>query len=177
MNSERANSVLASPVNKKHSLPKVMNKNRPSFSICEKPLQKIRGHDIELFLDVERPCPPILRRSPYPESLETSKEIEKHINKLLEIDFIWKIGHKEIVEIRNPVLITWHDGKSRLCGYLTTLNNYKKADRYPIERIFNALEKLPKGKHVTKLDCMKGFHQNGVKPNSMMLLRICKMCL
>ncbi|MBW0561513.1 hypothetical protein O181_101228 [Austropuccinia psidii MF-1] len=39
-----------------------------------KPLGKIRGHDIELYLDVERPYPPMLRRPPYPESLETRKE-------------------------------------------------------------------------------------------------------
>ncbi|MBW0561636.1 hypothetical protein O181_101351 [Austropuccinia psidii MF-1] len=38
-----------------------------------KPLGKIRGHDIELYLDVERPYPPILRRPPYPASLETRK--------------------------------------------------------------------------------------------------------
>ncbi|MBW0534070.1 hypothetical protein O181_073785, partial [Austropuccinia psidii MF-1] len=53
----------------------------------------IRGHDIELYLDVEKPYPPMLRRPPYPASLETRKEIEKHINELLEMDLIRKIGH------------------------------------------------------------------------------------
>ncbi|MBW0494824.1 hypothetical protein O181_034539 [Austropuccinia psidii MF-1] len=77
----------------KLSLLKMLRKNRPAFSIGEEPLGKIRGHDIELYLDVERPYPPMLRRPPYPESLETRKEIDKHINELLEIDFIRKIGH------------------------------------------------------------------------------------
>ncbi|MBW0471345.1 hypothetical protein O181_011060 [Austropuccinia psidii MF-1] len=45
--------------------------NRPEFAIGEEPLGKIRGHDIELYLDVERPYPPMLRRHPYSESLET----------------------------------------------------------------------------------------------------------
>ncbi|MBW0531350.1 hypothetical protein O181_071065 [Austropuccinia psidii MF-1] len=143
-----------------------------AFAIGEEPLGKIRGHDIELHLDVERPYPPILRRPCYPESLETTKEIEKHINELLDMDVIRKIGHKEIVEITTPVLITWHDGKSRLCGDFRALNSYTKADRYPIPRIPHALEKLEKSKFITKIDCMKGFHQNGVKPNSMKLLRI-----
>ncbi|MBW0563380.1 hypothetical protein O181_103095 [Austropuccinia psidii MF-1] len=114
----------------------------------------------------------MLRRPPYPASLETRKEIEKHINELLDMDVIRKIGHNEIVEITTPVLITWHDGKSRLCGDFRALNNYTKADRYPIPRIPHALDKLAKAKYITKMDCMKGFHQNGVKPNSMKLLRI-----
>ncbi|MBW0539090.1 hypothetical protein O181_078805, partial [Austropuccinia psidii MF-1] len=121
---------------------------------------------------VERPYPPILRRPPYPASLETRKEIAKHINELLDMDVIRKIGNNEIVEITTPVLITWHDGRSRLCVDFRALNNYTKADRYPIPRIPHALDKLAKAKYITKMDCMKGFYQNGVKPNSMKLLRI-----
>ncbi|MBW0545664.1 hypothetical protein O181_085379 [Austropuccinia psidii MF-1] len=160
----------------KLSLLKILRKNRPAFSIGEEPLGKIKGHDIELYLGVERPYPPMLRRPPYPESLETKKEIEKHINELLDIDVIRKIGHNEIVEITTPVLITWHDGKYRLCGDFRALNNYTKADRYPIPRIPHALDKLEKAKYITKMDCMKGFHQNGVKPKSMKsLIIICHM--
>ncbi|MBW0525912.1 hypothetical protein O181_065627 [Austropuccinia psidii MF-1] len=67
---------------------------------------KIRGHDIKLYLDVERPYPPMLRRPPCPASLEARKYIEKNINELLEMDVIRKIGHNEIVENTTPVLIT-----------------------------------------------------------------------
>ncbi|MBW0515324.1 hypothetical protein O181_055039 [Austropuccinia psidii MF-1] len=150
----------------------MLRKNRPAFAIGEEPLGKIRGHDIELYLYVERPYPPILRIPPYPESLETRKEIEKHINDLLEMDIIRKIGHNEIVEITTPVLITWHDGKFRLCGDFRALDNYTKADRYPIPRIPHALSKLAKAKCINKMDFMKGFHQNAVKPKYMKLLRI-----
>ncbi|MBW0521166.1 hypothetical protein O181_060881 [Austropuccinia psidii MF-1] len=76
------------------------------------------------------------------------------------------------MEITTPVPITWHDGKYRLCGDFRALNNYKKADRYPIPRIPHALDKLAKAKYITKIDCMKGFHQNRVKPKSMKLIRI-----
>ncbi|MBW0583791.1 hypothetical protein O181_123506 [Austropuccinia psidii MF-1] len=112
MNSGRNSLALPSPVNKKLSLLKMLRKKRPAFAI-------------------ERPYPPILRTTPYPESLETRKEIEKHINELLDMDVIRKRGHNEIVEITTPVLFTWHDGKSRLCGDFRALNNYTKADRYP----------------------------------------------
>ncbi|MBW0477625.1 hypothetical protein O181_017340 [Austropuccinia psidii MF-1] len=114
----------------------------------------------------------MLRRPPYPESMENRKEIEKHINELLDMDVIRKIGHNEIVEITTPVLITWHDVNFRLCGDFRALNNYTKADRCPIPRIPHSLDKLEKAKYITKIDCMKGFQQDGVKPNSMKLLRI-----
>ncbi|MBW0499906.1 hypothetical protein O181_039621 [Austropuccinia psidii MF-1] len=58
-----------------------------------------------------------------------------------------------------------------MCEDFRALNNYTKADRYPIPRIPHALDKLSKAKYITKMDCMKGFRQNGVKPNSMKLLR------
>ncbi|MBW0498932.1 hypothetical protein O181_038647 [Austropuccinia psidii MF-1] len=83
----------------------ILRKNRPAFAIGEEPLGKIRGHDIELSINVERPYPHMLRRPTYPESIETRKEIEKHINELLDMDFIRKIGHNEIVEIITSVLI------------------------------------------------------------------------
>ncbi|MBW0467751.1 hypothetical protein O181_007466 [Austropuccinia psidii MF-1] len=50
----------------KLSLLKMLRKNRPAFTIGEEPLGKIRGHDIELYLDVEGPYTPMLRRPPYP---------------------------------------------------------------------------------------------------------------
>ncbi|MBW0561738.1 hypothetical protein O181_101453 [Austropuccinia psidii MF-1] len=131
-----------------------------AFAIGEEPLGKIGDHNIELYLDVGRPYPPILRRPRYPASLENRKEIEKHINELLDMDVIRKIGHNKIVEITTPVLITWNDGKSRLCVDFRSLNNSTKAERYPIPRIPHALDKLAKSKYITKMDCMKGFHQN-----------------
>ncbi|MBW0486038.1 hypothetical protein O181_025753 [Austropuccinia psidii MF-1] len=144
-------------IKKNVSLLKMLRTNKPAFSINEEPLGKIRGHDIDLYLDVERPYPPTLRRSPYQASLKNRKEIEKHVKELLEMDVIRKIGNNEIVEITTPVLITRHDGKSRLCGNLRALNNYTRADRYPIPRIPHALEKLAKAKNITKMICIKCF--------------------
>ncbi|MBW0497796.1 hypothetical protein O181_037511 [Austropuccinia psidii MF-1] len=60
----------------KLSVIKMLRENRPAFSIGEEPLGKIRGHDIELYLDVERSYAPMLRRPPNPASLDTRKEIE-----------------------------------------------------------------------------------------------------
>ncbi|MBW0524327.1 hypothetical protein O181_064042 [Austropuccinia psidii MF-1] len=92
MNSRRANFSTTLTTKPKISLLKMLGKIRPEFAIGKEPLGKIRGHDIELYLDVERPYPPILRRSLYAESLETRKEIQKDVNKLLDMDVIRKIG-------------------------------------------------------------------------------------
>ncbi|MBW0491864.1 hypothetical protein O181_031579 [Austropuccinia psidii MF-1] len=59
----------------KLSLLKMLRRNRPAFSIGEEALGKIRGHDIESYLDAERPYPPSLKRPPYPGILETRKKI------------------------------------------------------------------------------------------------------
>ncbi|MBW0470207.1 hypothetical protein O181_009922 [Austropuccinia psidii MF-1] len=80
------------------------------------------------------------------------------------------------MEITTPVLITWNDVKSRLCGDYRALNYYIKADRYPIPRIPQALDKLAKAKYMAKMGCMKGLHQNEFKLHSMkLLIRICHM--
>ncbi|MBW0481175.1 hypothetical protein O181_020890 [Austropuccinia psidii MF-1] len=118
--------------------------NKPDFAIGEEPLGKILGHDIKSYLVRQRPYHPILRRPPYPESLETSRETEKHINKLLDMDLIRKIGHIKILELITIFLITCNDGNSRLCGNFRALKKYTKSDRYPIPRIPYGLDKLEK---------------------------------
>ncbi|MBW0536068.1 hypothetical protein O181_075783 [Austropuccinia psidii MF-1] len=96
----------------KPSFLKMLRKNRPAFSIGEEPLSRIRGHDIEPYLDVEIPYPPMLKQPLYPSSLENREKIEKRINELLDMDVIRKMGYNEIVEITTLVLTTWNDGKS-----------------------------------------------------------------
>ncbi|MBW0470597.1 hypothetical protein O181_010312 [Austropuccinia psidii MF-1] len=88
------------------------------------------------------------------------------------MDAIRKIGHNEIIEFTTPLLITWNHGKNSLGGDFIALNNNTKADRYLIPRILHSLDKLEKAKLITKFDCMKGFHQNGLKSNFMNSLRI-----
>ncbi|MBW0485602.1 hypothetical protein O181_025317 [Austropuccinia psidii MF-1] len=113
----------------KINLLRVLIKHREAFELGGEPLGKIKGHDIKLCLDLERPYPPMLRRPPYPASLETRKEIEKHINELLEMGVKRNIGHNEIVEVTTPVLIAWKYGKYRMCGDFRALRNYTKEER------------------------------------------------
>ncbi|MBW0511574.1 hypothetical protein O181_051289 [Austropuccinia psidii MF-1] len=126
----------------------MLRKNSTAFAIGKEPLGKISGHDIELYLDVKRPYPPMLRRPPYRVGLKARKQIEKHINELLEMDFIRNRGHNEIVEITTPALTTWNDDKYRLCGDFRALNNYTKANRYLIPRITHSCNNHPSGVRV-----------------------------
>ncbi|MBW0470079.1 hypothetical protein O181_009794 [Austropuccinia psidii MF-1] len=96
------------------SLLKISIKNRSPFAIGEETLGNIKGHAIELYLDVERAYLPMLRRPPFPESLEIRKEIETHFDELIDMEVIKKAGHNGIVEATTPVLINWHYEKSRL---------------------------------------------------------------
>ncbi|MBW0484973.1 hypothetical protein O181_024688 [Austropuccinia psidii MF-1] len=130
----------------------MLRKNRPAFAIGGEPLAKIRGHDMELYLHVERPCSPMLRRLLYPASLETRKEIVKLINELLDMDVMRNMGHNDMVEIITPVHISWHDCKYRLCEDFKALTNYKETDRYPISRIPDSLDKLAKAIYIAKMD-------------------------
>ncbi|MBW0523707.1 hypothetical protein O181_063422 [Austropuccinia psidii MF-1] len=113
----------------------------------------------------------MLRRPPYPEGLETTKEIEQHGNQLLDMDVIRNMGHNEIVEVTTFVLITCHDSRYGFCGDFRGLKNYTKADRYPIPRILHAVDKLEKAKYIRKMDFMKFFHKNGFKKIYMKLLK------
>ncbi|MBW0541750.1 hypothetical protein O181_081465 [Austropuccinia psidii MF-1] len=102
-----------------------------------------------------------------------TNQVQKPAGKLKNISMnSWTWMSSEIVEITTPVLITWNDGKSGLCVDFRALNNYTQADRYLIPRISLALDKLVKARYIIKMDCIKGFHQNGFKPKSMKLLRI-----
>ncbi|MBW0530891.1 hypothetical protein O181_070606 [Austropuccinia psidii MF-1] len=114
----------------------------------------------------------MLRIPPYPEGLETRKEIEEHANELLDMDVIRYMEHNEIVEVTKPFLITCHDSRYGFCGDFRGLKNYAKADRYPIPSILNALEKLEKSKYISKMYFMKFFHKNGFKQIYMKLLKI-----
>ncbi|MBW0547551.1 hypothetical protein O181_087266 [Austropuccinia psidii MF-1] len=139
---------------------KVLGKCRKAFVIGDELLGKIKGHDIELYLDLERAYPPMVKQPTYPDIQGTRKEAEKHLDECLEMVIRTKIGENDILEVTTPILIAWNDGKSRLCGDFIAQKNFTKAYRYPIPRISHELENSSKAKFINNMDFMKGFHQN-----------------
>ncbi|MBW0464479.1 hypothetical protein O181_004194 [Austropuccinia psidii MF-1] len=90
---------------------------------------------MEIILNVERPYPPLLRSPSYPVSPRARQALETHIVELMKLGILSKVGHNEEVEFPTPVIITWHNDKSKMVGDFRALNSYIIPDRYPIPRI------------------------------------------
>ncbi|MBW0514260.1 hypothetical protein O181_053975 [Austropuccinia psidii MF-1] len=86
-------------------------------------------------LNVERPSPPLLRMTAYPASPRAREALKSHIDELVKLGVLRTFGNNEEVEVTTPVIITWHNDKSRMVGDLGALNTYTIPDRYPVPRI------------------------------------------
>ncbi|MBW0562657.1 hypothetical protein O181_102372 [Austropuccinia psidii MF-1] len=82
-----------------------------------------------MILNVERPYPPLLRRTAYLASPRASEALESHINYLMKLGVLRKVKHNEEVEVITPVIITWHNYKSSMVGDFIPLNTYAVPDR------------------------------------------------
>ncbi|MBW0537194.1 hypothetical protein O181_076909 [Austropuccinia psidii MF-1] len=136
----------------------------------------MQGHEVDIMLNLKRPYPPLLRKQAYPASPRAREALESHINELMKLGVLRKLGHNEEVEVTTPVIITWHDYKSRIVGDFRALNTYTITEMYPIPRIHETLTQLSKARFITSMDALKGFHQNVLTPHSRRLLRIICHC-
>ncbi|MBW0540057.1 hypothetical protein O181_079772 [Austropuccinia psidii MF-1] len=140
------------------------------------PLGAIRGHEADITLNIDRPYPPVLRRPAFPASPRAREALEKHIQELIQLGVLRKVGHNEEVEVTTPVIIAWHNDKSRMVGDFRALNTYTVPDSYPNPRIQEPLTQLSKAKYITSMHALKGFHQNVLTPKAKKLLRIITQC-
>ncbi|MBW0541305.1 hypothetical protein O181_081020, partial [Austropuccinia psidii MF-1] len=136
----------------------------------------IKGHEADITLIIDRPHPPVLGRPAYPDSPRAREALEKHIQDLIQLGVLRKVGHNEDVEVTAPVIIAWHNDKSRMVGDFEALNTCTVPDRYPIPGIQETLTQLSKAKYITSMDALKGFHQNVLTPQTRKLLRIITYC-
>ncbi|MBW0498589.1 hypothetical protein O181_038304 [Austropuccinia psidii MF-1] len=95
---------------------------REAFASDNEPLGDIKGHEVDIILNVERPYPPLLRIPAYPASLRAREALESHINELMKLGVLGNFGHNEEVEFTTPVIITWNNARSRMIGDLRALN-------------------------------------------------------
>ncbi|MBW0512578.1 hypothetical protein O181_052293 [Austropuccinia psidii MF-1] len=146
------------------------------FVVMDNCTSAIIGHEVDIILNVEKPYPPLLRRPAYPASPRAREALKVHIEELTYLGVLRKVGHNEQVEVTTPVIMNWHNGKSRMVGDFRALNTYTIPDRYPIPRIHETLTQLSQAKVITAMDSLKGFHQNVLKVNAKKLLRIIVHC-
>ncbi|MBW0532120.1 hypothetical protein O181_071835 [Austropuccinia psidii MF-1] len=166
----------------KHELKEKMKENlidllfnyKNAFATDKQPLGAIIGHEVDIILNVEKPYPPLLRRTAYPASPRAREALEVHIKELIDLGVLRKVGHNEQLEVTTT--ITCHNGKSRMVGDVRALSIYTIPDRYPIPTIHKTLTQLSQAKFITAMDALKGFHQNIFTDNAKKLLRIIVHC-
>ncbi|MBW0533057.1 hypothetical protein O181_072772 [Austropuccinia psidii MF-1] len=142
----------------------------------KEPFGAFIGHEVDIILNIERPYPPLLKRPAYLESTKSREELEIHIQELSDIGVIRKVGHNGEVEITTPVIVAWHNGKSRMVGEFRALNTYTVSTRYPIPKLQISLTKISQAVYISTMDALKGFHQNLVTPRARKYLRIIVHC-
>ncbi|MBW0480875.1 hypothetical protein O181_020590 [Austropuccinia psidii MF-1] len=82
----------------KEDLIEIVFQYREAFSIDIEPLGAIKGHGVEIMLNVERPYPPLLRRPAYPAIPRAREALETHINDLMKLGVLRKYGNNKEVE-------------------------------------------------------------------------------
>ncbi|MBW0531830.1 hypothetical protein O181_071545 [Austropuccinia psidii MF-1] len=92
-------------VEMKEELIEILFQYREAFTSDNEPLGAIKGHEVEIMLNVERPYPPLLRRPTYPASPRARKAFENHINELMKLGVLRKFRNNEEVEVTTPVII------------------------------------------------------------------------
>ncbi|MBW0583942.1 hypothetical protein O181_123657 [Austropuccinia psidii MF-1] len=160
----------------KEELIDILFQYREAFASDNEPLGDIKGHAVDIMLNVERPYPQLLRRTAFPPSPRAREALESHIDELVKLGVLGKVGHNEEVEFTTPVIITWNNDKPRMVGDIRALNTYTIPDRYPIPRIHETLTQLSKAKFITSMDALKGFLQNVLTPHARKLLKIIAHC-
>ncbi|MBW0497299.1 hypothetical protein O181_037014 [Austropuccinia psidii MF-1] len=147
-----------------NELSSLLYDHKGAFASEKEPLGAIIGHEVDIIFNIERLYPPLLRRPAYPASPKSREAPETHIKELLGLGVIRKVGHNEEVEITTPVIVAWHNGKSRMVGDFRALKIYPVPDRYPIPKIQITLDQISQAVYITTIDAFKGFHENVVTP-------------
>ncbi|MBW0522496.1 hypothetical protein O181_062211 [Austropuccinia psidii MF-1] len=160
----------------RHDLGDVLYTYKNAFASDNEPLGAIKGHEVDITLNIDRAYPPVHRRPAHPASPRARKSLEKHIQELIQLGVLRNVGHNEEFEVTKPVIIALNNNKYRMVGDYRELNTYTVPDRYPIPRIQETLTQLSKAKYITSMDALKVCHLNFLTPKTKKLLRIITHC-
>ncbi|MBW0525439.1 hypothetical protein O181_065154 [Austropuccinia psidii MF-1] len=130
----------------RHDLIDVLYTYKNGFASDNEPLGATKGGEFDVNLNLDRPYHPVLRRPAYPASSRAREVLEKHIQELIQLGLLRRVGHNEEFEVTTPVIIACHNDKSRMVGDFRALNTYTVPDRYPSPRIQEILTQLSKAR-------------------------------
>ncbi|MBW0502236.1 hypothetical protein O181_041951 [Austropuccinia psidii MF-1] len=156
---------------------RILYKYKSAFETGKEPIGAIIRHEVDIVLNVEKTYPLLSRGQAYPASPRAREALEVQIKALMELKVLRKVGNNEQVEVTKTVIVTGHNGKSRMVGDLRALSTYTIHDRDPIPRIHETLTKFSQDKIIQAMDSLKGFHRYVVTDNAKKLLRIIVHCL
>ncbi|MBW0467568.1 hypothetical protein O181_007283 [Austropuccinia psidii MF-1] len=71
----------------------------------------IKGHEVDITLNIDRPYPPVVRRPAFPASPRAREALGNHIQDLIQLDVLRKVGHNGEVEVTTAVIIAWNNDK------------------------------------------------------------------
>ncbi|MBW0545331.1 hypothetical protein O181_085046 [Austropuccinia psidii MF-1] len=95
----------------RHDFIHVLYTYKNAFASDNEPLGSIKGNDVDINLNIDRPYHPVLRRPAYPASPRTREAMEKHIQELIQLGVLRKVGHNEEVKVKTPVIVSCHNYK------------------------------------------------------------------
>ncbi|MBW0476993.1 hypothetical protein O181_016708 [Austropuccinia psidii MF-1] len=139
----------------KENLIQILFQYREAFASDDKSLGAIKGYEVDIILNVEGPYPKLLRRPAYLASPRAREALETHINELMKLGVLRKVGNHGEVEDTTHVIITWNKDKSVMVGHLRALNTYTNPDKYPLPRMPENLAQLSKARLITSMDSLK----------------------
>ncbi|MBW0525763.1 hypothetical protein O181_065478 [Austropuccinia psidii MF-1] len=95
----------------RHELIDVLYTYKSAFDSYNETLGAIKGHEADITFNIDRPYPPVLMKPAYPASPRAREALEKHIQELIKLGVLRKVGHNGEVEVTTPVIIAWHNDK------------------------------------------------------------------
>ncbi|MBW0507269.1 hypothetical protein O181_046984 [Austropuccinia psidii MF-1] len=98
----------------RHDLIDVLYTYKNAFAADNKPLGAIKGHKVDITLNIDRPYPQVLRTPAHPASPRAREALERHIQELIQLGVLRRVGHNEEVEVTKPVIIAWNNDKSKM---------------------------------------------------------------
>ncbi|MBW0469132.1 hypothetical protein O181_008847 [Austropuccinia psidii MF-1] len=78
-----------------HELIDLLYTYKNAFSSDNELLGTIKGHEVDITLNIDRPYPPVLRIPAYQASPRAREALEKHTQELIQLGVLRKVGHNE----------------------------------------------------------------------------------